>query len=37
MLEQSDATGWMASYALAMGTIAMFLNRTGQRPPTTWC
>ena len=31
-LEQSDATGWMASYALAMGTIAAILNRSGQRP-----
>jgi len=29
-LEQADATGWMASYALAMGTIALFLNRTGR-------
>ena len=31
-LEQSDATGWMASYALAMGTMAAILNRSGQRP-----
>ena len=31
-LEQSDATGWMASYALAMGAIAGILNRSGQRP-----
>ena len=29
-LQQADATGWMASYALAMGTIALFLNRTGR-------
>ena len=32
MLEQSDATGWMASYSLAMGMIAAVLNRSGQRP-----
>ena len=32
VLEQSDATGWMATYALAMGTIAMVLRRSGQRP-----
>jgi hypothetical protein len=31
-LEQSDATGWMAFYALSMGSIAAFLNRNGQRP-----
>jgi hypothetical protein len=31
-LEQSDATGWMAFYALSMATIATVLNRTGQRP-----
>ena len=31
-LEQSDATGWMASYALAMCGIAAVLHRTGQRP-----
>jgi hypothetical protein len=31
-LEQSDATGWMASYALAMGSIAAILQRSGQRP-----
>ena len=30
-LEQSDATGWMGSYALAMGAIAAVLNRTGNR------
>jgi hypothetical protein len=33
-LEQSDATGWMAFYAIAMGTIAVILNRSGQRPGT---
>jgi hypothetical protein len=32
LLEQSDATGWMASYALAMLGIAGVLNRSGQRP-----
>ena len=31
-LEQSDATGWMATYALAMTTMAGILQRTGQRP-----
>ncbi|HEY6424096.1 MAG TPA: glucosidase [Pseudonocardiaceae bacterium] len=31
-LQQSDATGWMATYALAMGAIAAILHRTGQRP-----
>jgi hypothetical protein len=31
-LEQSDATGWMAFYAIAMGAIAAVLNRAGQRP-----
>jgi hypothetical protein len=31
-LQQADATGWMASYALAMGTIALFLQRSGRRP-----
>ncbi len=31
-LQQSDATGWMAAYALAMGAIAGALNRSGQRP-----
>ena len=30
-LEQSDATGWMGAYALAMGTIATILNWSGQR------
>ena len=29
-LQQADATGWMASYALAMGTIAIFLDRSGR-------
>ena len=32
-LEQSDATGWMAQYALAMGGIASVLLRAGR--PTT--
>ncbi len=31
-LQQSDATGWMAAYTLAMGAIAAVLNRSGQRP-----
>jgi hypothetical protein len=31
-LEQSDATGWMAFYALTMGAIAYILNRSGRRP-----
>jgi Mannosylglycerate hydrolase MGH1-like glycoside hydrolase domain len=31
LLEQSDATGWMGAYALAMGTIAAVLNWSGQR------
>ncbi len=31
-LQQSDATGWMAFYALAMAGIASILNRTEQRP-----
>ena len=31
-LQQADATGWMASYALAMGTMAIFLQRSGRRP-----
>ncbi len=30
-LEQSDATGWMGSYALAMGSIAAILNWSGRR------
>src|SRR6266542_2848702 len=32
VLEQSDATGWMGTYALAMTTIAAILHRTGRRP-----
>jgi hypothetical protein len=31
-LEQSDATGWMASYSLTMGSIAAILRRSGHRP-----
>ncbi|MFZ0757216.1 MAG: hypothetical protein WAN00_25915, partial [Trebonia sp.] len=31
MLEQSDATGWMGSYALALGAIAGALTWSGQR------
>jgi hypothetical protein len=31
-LEQSDATGWMGAYALAMCSIAAALNWSGQRP-----
>ena len=31
-LEQSDATGWMGFYAVAMAGIAAVLNRSGQRP-----
>jgi hypothetical protein len=31
-LEQSDATGWMGFYAIAMGRIATVLAQTGQRP-----
>ena len=31
-LEQSDATGWMAFYAIAMASIAIVLNWSGQRP-----
>ena len=31
LLEQSDATGWMGAYALAMGAIAAILNWSGQR------
>jgi Mannosylglycerate hydrolase MGH1-like glycoside hydrolase domain len=34
VLKQSDATGWMAFYALAMAGIAAILNRTGHRPAT---
>jgi hypothetical protein len=32
VLEQSDATGWMGGYALAMCSIATALNQSGQRP-----
>jgi hypothetical protein len=32
VLEQSDATGWMATYALAMGIMAAILRHLGQRP-----
>jgi Mannosylglycerate hydrolase MGH1-like glycoside hydrolase domain len=32
ILEQSDATGWMGFYAMAMASIAVVLDRTGQRP-----
>ena len=31
-LEQSDATGWMAFYAIAMASIATILWRSGRRP-----
>ena len=31
-LEQSDATGWMAFYAIAMAGIAGVLQRSGRRP-----
>jgi hypothetical protein len=31
-LEQSDATGWMAFYALVMGIMATLLHRAGLRP-----
>jgi hypothetical protein len=31
-LEQSDATGWMAFYAIAMASIAIVLYWSGQRP-----
>jgi hypothetical protein len=31
-LQQSDATGWMAFYALVMGIMAAALNRAGKRP-----
>jgi hypothetical protein len=34
VLEQSDASGWMAFYALAMGSIASILNMAGARPAT---
>jgi hypothetical protein len=32
LLEQSDATGWMAFYAISMARIARVLYRSGQRP-----
>jgi len=31
-LEQSDATGWMGAYSVALGSIAAVLNHAGQRP-----
>ncbi len=31
VLEQSDATGWMGFYAIAMGAMAVVLNRSGSR------
>jgi hypothetical protein len=31
-LEQSDATGWMAAYAVSMGAISLVLYWSGQRP-----
>ena len=31
ILEQADATGWMAGYALAMTTMAAILHRTGRK------
>jgi hypothetical protein len=31
LLEQSDATGWMGSYALALASIAAILNWSGER------
>ena len=34
ILEQSDATGWMGFYAVAMATMAAILNRSGERPAT---
>ena len=32
ILQQSDATGWMGFYAVAMASMAVILNRSGQRP-----
>jgi len=32
ILQQSDATGWMAFYALVMGIMAAALTRAGRRP-----
>jgi hypothetical protein len=34
ILEQADATGWMAFYAMAMASIAEILRRSGHRPAT---
>jgi hypothetical protein len=34
ILEQADATAWMAFYALSMATIAQILHHTGHRPGT---
>jgi hypothetical protein len=34
ILEQSDATGWMGFYAMAMASIALALHRAGARPGT---
>jgi hypothetical protein len=34
LLEQSDATGWMGFYAMAMATMALVLHSSGQRPGT---
>ena len=34
LLEQSDATGWMGFYAMAMATMALTLHWSGQRPGT---
>ncbi len=34
ILEQSDATGWMGFYAMAMADMAAILHRSGQRPGT---
>ncbi len=32
LLEQADATGWMGFFAMAMGSIATILSRSGERP-----
>jgi hypothetical protein len=32
VLQQADATGWMATYALSMTTIAAILHHSGHRP-----
>jgi hypothetical protein len=32
VLEQSDATGWMGFFSMAMASIALILHRSGQRP-----